>query len=83
MAGIDVERDELQLKNKLTRVGAAAGEVKNEAKLSLNWVLAGALAELGKKKAISRNCSAGIKFGLRNGIKCAGLSGKVGRRSIP
>ena len=29
-------------------LGGAAGEMKNKAKLSLNWVLAGALAELGK-----------------------------------
>ena len=29
-------------------LGGAAGEMENKAKLSLNWVWAGALAELGK-----------------------------------
>ena len=45
-------RDELQLRNKLSRVGGAAGEMENKAKLSLNWVWAGALAELGKNKKL-------------------------------
>ena len=35
-------RDELQLRNKLSRVGGwvggAAGEMENKTKLSLNWV---------------------------------------------
>ena len=39
-------KGELELKNK--RLGGDAREIKNKVKLSLNWVWAGVLAELGK-----------------------------------
>ena len=34
-------------------VGGAAGEMENKAKLSLNWIWAAALAELGNISAVT------------------------------